>query len=170
MDVSGKAGERGTWGAYVVGHYDQKDLDRAGTADADSADLTSWAAQAGARISSGRLTLHGNAWVGRAMGHHFGNIIQFRDVQGWGAWAQAGLNLTNRLSVWGFIGTDDPDDTDENGVALERTRSMQVVPMVRLQFEQLAFGAEWLHSKTDWTAAPTERTGNQLIFSTVYNF
>lgn len=169
LDFTGKAGEKGTWGAYLVGHYDSKDLDRAGV-DTTTADLSSWAGEVGARYASGRFTLHGNAYIGKAMGHHFGNIIQFRDVQGWGAWAQAGYNVSDHWSVWGFAGTDDPDDTDEDGVALERTGSMQLVPMLRFQSGQLAFGLEWLHSKTDWTAAPQERTGNQIIFSTVYNF
>ena len=59
---------------------------------------------------------------------------------------------------------------DERGVRLERTGSLQIVPMIRLQLGQLLFGAEWLHSSTDWSAAPIERTGNQLIFSTMYNF
>jgi hypothetical protein len=170
LDVSGKAGDAGTWGLYLVGHYDTKDLDRAGVTTADSASLTSWAAQGGARVVTRRLTLHGNAYYGRAMGHHFAHIIQFRDVKGWGAWAQAGLNVGEHWSVWGFAGTDDPEDVDENGVALERTRSIQLVPMLRLQLGQLFFGAEWLHSRTDWTAAPAERKGNQLIFSTMYNF
>ena len=170
IDVSGKIDETSTWSTYVVGHYDSKDLDRAGVTTADSAELTSWAAEAGVRVVVSRFTLHGNAYVGQAMGHHFGNIIQFRDVQGWGAWGQLGVNLGDHWSIWGFIGTDDPDDTDERGVALDRTRSLQIVPMLRLQLGQLYFGAEWLHSRTDWTVAPTERRGNQLIFSTMYNF
>ncbi|HEY0671687.1 MAG TPA: hypothetical protein VGD27_05445 [Longimicrobiales bacterium] len=169
LDFTGRAGSNATWGAYVVGHYDTKDLDRAGV-DTTSAELTSWAAEAGARIVAGRLTLHGNAWLGQAMGHHFGNIIQFRDVEGWGAWAQAGFNFTPRWSLWGFVGTDDPDDTDEAGLPLDRTGSLQIVPMLRFQAGQLAFGLEWLHSRTDWTALPTEREGNQIIFSSVYNF
>jgi hypothetical protein len=170
LDVTGRVGEEGTWGAYLVGHYDTKDLDGAGVADAAVDDLTSWAAEAGARYARGALTLHGNAWIGQAMGHHFGNIIQFRDVKGWGGWVQAGVNLTNRLSVWGYAGTDDPDDEDEAAAPLERQRSVLFVPMVRLQFPQLAFGLEWMHSRTDWAAAPTERSGNQVIFSGVYTF
>src|SRR5690606_8098399 len=112
VDLAGRVGPDGTWGAYLVGHDDSKDLDGAGV-DGDVDDLASWAGEAGARVARGRLTVHGNAWLGQAMGHHFGNIIQFRDVGGWGAWAQAGLNLTERWSVWGFAGTDDPDDEDE---------------------------------------------------------
>ena len=170
LDISGKAGDKGTWSTYVVGHFDSKDLDRAGIDTASAGSVDSWAAEGGARLVSGPFTLHGNAYIGTAMGHHFGNIIQFRDVQGWGAWAQAGVNVGEHWSVWGFIGTDDPDDVDERGLPLERTRSLQIVPMLRLQLGQLYFGAEWLHSRTNWSAAPTERKGNQLIFSTMYNF
>lgn len=170
VDLAGRVGADGTWGAYVVGHYDSKDLDGAGVDDDAIDDLASWAAEGGARVALGRLTVHGNAWLGQAMGHHFGNIIQFRDVGGWGAWAQAGVNLTERWSVWGYAGTDDPDDEDEDGVPLERQRSVQLVPMVRYQLPQLAFGLEWLHSRTDWFEAPVERRGNQVIFSGVYTF
>ena len=169
FDLTGKVGEKGSWGAYLVGHYDSKDLSRAGVA-VDSVDLSSWALEAGARVASGRLTLHGNAYLGRAMGHHFGNIIQFRDVDGWGAWLQAGVNLSQHWSSWGFAGTDDPDDSDDAGLPLDRTSSVQLVPMLRFQAGPLAFGLEWLHSKTDWSTDPTERTGNQIIFSTVFNF
>jgi hypothetical protein len=104
------------------------------------------------------------------MGHQFGNIIQFRAVEGWGAWAQAGLDLTSRWSVWAFAGTDDPDDTDSAGLPLERTNSVQLVPMLRYQTGPLALGLEWLHSRTEWSAAPVERTGNQFILSALYAF
>ncbi|HEX6309630.1 MAG TPA: hypothetical protein VFZ69_15755 [Longimicrobiales bacterium] len=169
LDLTGRLAD-GSWGAYVAGHYDQKDMDGAGADDDAVDDLESWAAELGARVALGRLTVHGNAWLGRAMGHHFGNIIQFRDVEGWGAWAQAGFNLTPRWSVWGFAGTDDPDNVDEAGAALERRRSVQYAPMLRYQLEQLAFGLEWLHSRTNWLATPTLREGNQIILSAVYTF
>src|SRR5690606_3467845 len=107
--------------------------------------------------ASRRFTLHGNAWLGQAMGHHFAHIVQFRDVRGWGAWAQAGVNLTSTWSIWAFAGTDDPDDEDEDDVPLERQRSIQLMPMIRWQANQLAFGLEWLHSRTDWAVAPEER-------------
>jgi hypothetical protein len=177
LDFTGRVGSSGTWGIYSVGHYDRKDLNRAGADNADIDDLTSWALEGGARVVSGRLTLHGNAYVGRAMGHHFGNIIQFRDVKGWGAWGQAGVNLSSRWSIWGFAGTDDPDDEDEAGVSLERTGSVQFVPLLRFQAAPLAFGVEWLHSKTDWvvdvglpTQREEQRTGNQLVLSALYSF
>ena len=169
FDLTGSAGNNRSWGAYLVGHWDAKDVDRAGV-DTSAAELTSWVAQLGARLALGRLTLHGNAYTGRAMGHHFGHIIQFRDVEGWGAWAQAGFNITQRWSLWGFIGTDDPDDRDDAGALIDRTRSVQLAPMLRFQAGQLAFGLEWLHSQTDWIALPRGRNGNQVIFSTVFNF
>ncbi len=169
VDVSRRIGENGSVSAYLVGHYDSKDLDRAGV-DTTDTDLASWVAQFGARYSAGRVTLHGNVYTGRAMGHHFAHIIQFRDVKGWGAWAQAGFNLTQRASVWGFIGTDDPEDRDDAGVLIDRTRSVQLVPMLRYQAGQLAFGLEWLHSQTDWVALPRGRNGNQVLFSTLYSF
>jgi hypothetical protein len=177
LDLTGKLGEQGTWGVYGVGHYDRKDLDGAGVDNDAIDDLTSWAAEGGARVVSGRVTLHGNAYVGKAMGHHFGNIIQFRDVKGWGAWGQLGFNLSSQWSVWGFAGTDNPDDEDENGIPLDRTGSIQFVPLLRYQTGPLALGMEWLHSKTDWlvdinlpTQRAEERTGNQLSFSALYSF
>lgn len=169
IDLAGRAGPAATWSAYVAGHYDQKDIDGAGV-DGVADDLASWAGVIGARYAAGRLTVHGNAYLGQAMGHHFAHVVQFRDVRGWGAWMQAGVNLTDTWSIWGFAGTDDPDDEDENGIPLERQRSIQLMPMLRWQANQLAFGLEWMHSRTNWSVAPEERQGNQVIFSGVYNF
>jgi hypothetical protein len=170
LDLGGRIAETGNWALYLAGHYDRKDLDGAGVDFPTTSDLESWAVEAGARLAPTRFTLHGNAYYGRAMGHHFGNIIQFRDVEGWGAWVQAGFNVTSRWSVWGFAGTDDPDDTDDEGLPLARKNSVQLVPMLRYQTGPLAFGLEWLHSKTEWFEAPVQRTGNQIILSALYAF
>lgn len=178
LDFAGKAGRAGTWALYTVGHYDSKDLDRAGTDSARVNNLASWALEAGARLASGRITLHGNAYVGRAMGHQFGNIIQFADVKGWGAWAQLGLNLTPQWSLWGYAGTDNPDDINKlTNKRLERTRSVVFMPLLRYQSGQYALGLEWLHNATDWTVNPgavtqrlETRAGNQLAFSVLYTF
>lgn len=183
LDFSGKAG-RGDWGAYLVGHYDRKDLTGPGVDDDDVAfddDLTSWVAEAGARLARGRLTLHGNAYYGQAMGHHFAHIVQLPDAEitGWGGWVQAGWNLTDTWSLWGFIGTDDPDEDDddlrERGLELDRTQAWLAVPMLRYKRGPYALGLEWLHSETDWRPGALdifeeERTGNQFSLSVVYSF
>lgn len=168
-----------TWSAYVVAHVDQKDsLNAAGD------DLTSWAFQGGYRTTRGPLTVHGNAYVGRGMGHHFGQIIQFGDLGGWGGWAQVGYTLNNRWSVWGYYGTERPteDDindatitvTEANGTtvlapAARRLRSWLFVPMIRYASGPYSIGAEWLHSEVR-LGSGADLAGNQVALSFRYDF
>ena len=174
--ATGAAGSAGTWGIYLVGHWDRKDLNgvRAeGTPEPAENNLDSWAAEAGARIQRGALTVHGNGYVGRAMGHHFAHIIQFGDIGGWGAWAQAGLDVAPRWSLWLYAGTDNPDDEDVTG-ANNRLSSVLLVPMLRYRVGVYQLGVEWLHNRTEYRGATPgatdDRTGNQFLLSARYDF
>jgi hypothetical protein len=185
FDLDGRAGA-GTWGAYVVGHWDRKNLNNVraqGTPEPPSNNLDSWALEGGARFQGGALTLLGNAYTGKAMGHHFGNIIQFGDIKGWGAWAQGGLNLGKEWSVWLYGGMDDPNDDDllassSTATPNDRLKSWLVVPMLRYKLGPYSLGLEWLYNYTEYrtsTGTPpvfgsVDRKGNQIAFSTRYDF
>lgn len=163
LDIAGA-----TWGAYVVGHWDQKEGQGQG-----GADLTSWVGQVGANVTSGGLTLHGNAHYGKAMGHHFAQITQFGDIQGWGAWVQAGYSLTPTWSLWGYAGTEQPDAADVRASGNDRLKSFLLVPMLRYKSGPYSYSLEWLYNNTTYsTGAATEAdlTGNQLAFSVRYDF
>jgi hypothetical protein len=174
LNVDGQI-EGGTWGFYAVGHWDQKDLNNVrpeGAPEPEENDLDSWALQAGARYQSGAFTLHGNAYTGQAMAHHFAHIIQFGDIAGWGAWAQAGIDVTNRWSLWLYGGTDNPDD-EEVGGANDRLGSVLLVPMLRFRLGGYQFGLEWLYNRTEYRlegGSTEDRTGNQFALSARYDF
>lgn len=180
LDFKGKAGTA-PWSLYLVGHYDRKNLlgARPATApDTVSSNLDGWAAEAGARIDAGRLTLMGNAYRARALGQQFASIVQLADIKGWGAWGQAGLVLSPNWSVWGYYGTDDPADDDVRRAFGPggRLTSRLLVPMLRFNAGPYNLGLEWLHSrvKTATTALPATGTdvlnGNQVIFSVLLNY
>jgi hypothetical protein len=170
------------WSAYVVAHVDSKDsIDAAGTK------LTSWAFEGGFSTTRGDLSIQGNAHVGRGMGHQFAQIVQFGDIGGWGAWAQVGYNLNPKWSVWGFYGTERPNESDigdatktvteSNGttvlaLAARRFSSWLFVPMIRYKSGPYALGLEWLHNDTQVgpDANNKTRSGNQALLSARYDF
>lgn len=163
-----------SWMAYVTGHWDKKDLNGVrpkGTPEPASNDITSWALSTGGRIQSGGLTLQGSGFVGNAMGHHFGHIVQFGDIRGWGAWGQAGFQLAPRWSLWIFAGTDDPDDADLPATDA-RLQSLLVVPMLQYKSGPFATGFEWLWNRTTVRTASGERdkTGSALLYSVRVDF
>jgi hypothetical protein len=166
----------GTWGAYLVGHWDRKDLNgvrNEGSPEPPENNLDSWAVEGGMRLQSGAITLHGNAYTGKAMGHQFAHVIQFGDIEGWGAWAQAGIDFTRHWSVWLYYGTDDPDDEDVRAATADRLSSWLFVPMLRYRAGPYSLGLEWLHNKTDYAlgpAASAERAGNQIALSARFDF
>ena len=166
----------GSWGAYVVGHWDRKDLNGVrvdGAPEPPDNDLDSWAMQGGLRVQSGAITLHGNVYRGQAMGHHFAHVIQFGDIEGWGAWAQAGIDLTRHVGLWFYYGTDNPDDEDVRASGADRLNSWVVSPMLRFKAGPYSLGVEWLHNRTDYSISPTlttERKGNQIALSTRFDF
>ena len=166
----------GTWGLYTAGHWDRKDLNGVrdeGAPEPPENDLESWAVEGGARLESGVITLHGNAYRGKAMGHHFAHVIQFGDIEGWGAWAQLGIDFTRRWGLWFYYGTDDPDDEDVRAATAERLSSWLFVPMIRYRAGPYSLGLEWLHNRTDYVVGPAtsvERSGNQVALSARFDF
>jgi hypothetical protein len=165
----------GSWGTYLVGHWDRKDLNGVrteGTPEPPENNLDSWAIEGGLRVQSGIITLHGNAYTGKAMGHHFAHVIQFGDVEGWGAWAQVGIDVTRHWGLWAYYGIDNPDDDDVRVSANDRLASWLFVPMLRFRSGPYSLGLEWLHNTTDYSLGgiSTERKGNQVLFSTRFDF
>ena len=174
LNIDGKI-DPGTWGAYVVAHWDEKDLNNvrpSGSPEPAENNLSSTAFEAGARLQTGALTLHGNAYTGKAMGHHFGHIVQFGDIAGWGAWGQAGFELTPRWSLWLYYGMDNPDDDDLSATG-DRQSSTLLVPMIRFKVGPYSTGLEVMQSKVDYRTASggtEERSGTSVLYSVRYDF
>jgi hypothetical protein len=164
------------WAGYIVGHIDQKDI--AGP------DLTSRALEVGVTTTRGDLAIAANGYYGKAMGHQFAQIVQFGDIKGWGAWAQLGYTLNPKWSIWGFFGTERPDQaditnnavTEADGTAIalaaRRFSSWLVVPMVRYKSGPYALGLEWLHNEVQVgpDANNKLRSGNQVALSARFDF
>lgn len=170
------AGERGSpqvegrldfgtakWNFYAVGHVDSKDsINTAGD------NLTSYDVEGGFSTTQGDLFLQGNAHYGRGMGHHFAQIVQFGDIQGWGIWGQLGYTLNPKWTVWGYYGTENPDDADVLASGNTRLRSWLTTAMLRYKVGPYSLGLEWLHNETalpaDWLS------GNQVLLSARFDF
>jgi hypothetical protein len=163
------------WSGYLVAHTDTKAT--------PGKDLASYMVELGANTTRGDLSLQGNAWIGKGMAHHIAQIVQFGDIKGWGAWAQVGYTLNPKWSVWGFYGTDRPDSanlaanpiTDATNVAIplanRRFSSWTFAPMIRYKpAGPYSVGLEWLHNEVQVGVLGKLRTGNQVAFSTRYDF
>jgi hypothetical protein len=173
LNISGQTAT-GTWGAYVVGHFDQKDFETAGVAPPPGVDntLSSWAFQAGARLAIAPVTLHGNFYTGQAMGHHFGHFIQFGDISGWGGWGQVGVNLAPRWSIWTMVGFEsaDEDDVALAAPATARHQGLLIMPMLRFQAGPYSLGLELFHNRIDRVGIEDTLVGNQIAFSVMLSF
>ncbi len=164
------------WAGYIVGHVDTKDV--AGP------DLTSRMVEVGVSTTRGDVSIAANGYYGKAMGHQFAQIVQFGDIKGWGAWAQVGYNLNPRWSLWGFYGTERPNEaditnnavTDAAGaaiaVAARRFSSWLFVPMLRYKSGPYALGLEWLHNDVQVGPSANDkiRSGNQVLLSARLDF
>jgi hypothetical protein len=153
VDLASSARGATKWSLYLAGHYDEKNLRRDGTESV----LTGHAVAGGGRVDHGRLTLHGNAYTGRAIGQQMGQLTQFGDIAGGGGWVQAGAKLGRGWSVWTFAGQDDPDDDDVFDQVAGDARLRNRIGALAAQFSagDYTAGVQWLTATAAGTAAPT---------------
>ncbi len=170
-NVGGKAGDSGTWSAYIVGHYDEKDLSGAG-ASTPNDKLTGSAIEIGAKFQFGPLLIQGNGYTGHSIGQNFGMITQFGKIQGQGGWAQIGFDVTKNWGIFAFAGIDNPKDSDVIRAlgAAGRLKNIMYAGMLRWKCGPLAFGFEYMHDQLTTAAVAPKVTGTQLALSTLYNF
>lgn len=163
--------EAKNWSLYAAGHYDQKDLSGAGAEKPDDS-LDGTAIEVGAKWRAGAFSVQGNAYQGTAVAHIFGNITQFGDVSGWGAWTQLGYDFNKRWTGYVYYGVDDPDDEDvfESIGAAGRTHNEMYVLSLMYNVGRYGFNVEWLHDTLESGLAATETDGNQIAASVIYKF
>ena len=171
FNLGGKAGDHGTWSAYVVGHIDEKDLSGAG-ASAVNDKLTGSAIEIGAKFQLGPVLLQGNGYTGHSIGQQFGMITQFGKIQGQGGWAQIGFDLTKNWGIFGFWGIDDPknDDVLHAVGAAGRMENKMYAGMLRWKCGPLAFGFEFMYDELKTGILEVKTHGTQLALSGLYNF
>ena len=164
------------WNGYVVYHVDNKDVNGVGVTGGE---LNGWAFETGHNITSGKLTLHGNYYFGHNLGQQFGHITQGAGsnaaaaqqgkIQGWGAWAQAGYDLTPHWGLWFYYGMDQPDASKflaDNGVALLRRLNHDTDALIRFRAGRYALGLEYFRAVTRWSTGI--RTADQYALSVLY--
>jgi outer membrane protein OmpA-like peptidoglycan-associated protein len=170
FNLGGKAG-KGSWGLYVVGHWDQKDLSGA-NASLPNDKLDGWIGEFGARYQFGGFLVHGNIYTSDSAGQQFTAITQFGEFKSTGGWIQAGYDFTPNWGVYGFYALDDPDD-DEVLLALgnaARLKNEIFTGMLRWKTGPYSIGLEYLHSDLESGLAKVKTKGNQIILSALYNF
>jgi hypothetical protein len=162
------------WLAYIVAHWDRKDLSGAGsntvpaTTGAPYRDsMDTFATQAGFKTQLGPVLIAANGWYGKNAGNVFGHIFQMQnlngpDITGFGAWGQLGIGLTKNLSLWGFGGIDKPDEKQVRAagstLALAGTtvaRNVQVMTQLAYTDGPVQVGVEFMYVMTTALYLPT---------------
>jgi hypothetical protein len=182
IDVEGKAGTS-AWNAYVVGHYDRKDLsDATGRGDTLDESLDGYGGQLGAKLTAGPLLVQGNVYYAHAMGQQLMHITQFGDIAGWGAWAQVGYDITPNWGVFAFYGVDNPNNDDVRDAiaitaetaagSLPRLMNMQASAMVRYKVGPYQLGVEYLWDQLDYQdlMGTNDVAASQISTSAMYSF
>lgn len=173
LNLSSKISKTTSFKAYVVGHYDKKNL--AGVNAPTSIDLIGTAFEFGASLKSGGFLIHGNVYSGTNIGQQFGEITQIqhvnKDLSSVGLWVQVGYNFTKNWGVYGFYGLENVDKAQAKAIFPNPRLSQNLLDfMLRYKTGPFAYGVELLQSKL--TYGPTEKTasGTQVAFSTLYKF
>ena len=170
FNLGGKAG-KGSWGLYVVGHWDQKDLSGA-NASLPNDKLDGWIGEFGARYQFGGFLIHGNIYTSDSAGHQFTGITQFGEFKSTGGWIQAGYDFTPNWGVYGFYALDDPDDDEVLSAVgnAARLKNEIFTGMLRWKTGPYSLGLEYLHADLESGFAKTTTKGSQIILSALYNF
>lgn len=183
IKLDGKTGEA-SWMAYLVGHYDQKDLSGwnaqspAGTDDK----LTGYAAEVGGKFTLAPVTFAANVYTGKAIGQLLGQALQFGDVASVAGWAQAGFFVSKEMSFWLGYGMDKPNETDIDtklAATARRKQNQVITAMARYGSGNYSLAAEYFRTTTKTATyaaggttplAEADLTGQQVIVSAMYAF
>jgi hypothetical protein len=182
---------------YLVGHWNQVDRNgvdnnKPGVRAALGDTQTIVAGSVGVKVTAGPLTVQGQGYVGKNLAEFTAALGQFvrtqdRDLHEWGAWGQAGYNLTPEFSAWAFLGTCHPnygevEDLAGAGAFTRASAKLQNVTtaaMLRYMEGGYALALEYVHMRTKYLVPPAASAarspngvlnGNQLMFSGMYFF
>lgn len=158
-----------SWSAYVVGHVDSKDTSAVGV---QTDNISGSGVEVGGNVTSGKLTIHGNAYTGKNMGQQFAHITQqvtaAGEIKGSGAWVQGGYELTPHFGAWLFYGLDDPDEANSPGlIGNFRSKNEDVSGMLRFRAGRYALGLEYFQANTTW-ATTGKQKATQIALSVQY--
>ncbi len=163
---------------WLSGHWQTIDRNGPGViaVPTPNTDMQTILGTVGTKFNLGPVALSGSAWYGKNAGPLLGNIIQFTpltyqgNIFGYGAWGQAGVNVTKSLSAWFTYGIDHPQYADIFATGNFRMRNQNMVGMVRWQEGGFMMGMEWLYTRTTDSRFADPLTGNQISLSANYYF
>lgn len=165
LNVSRKF-DKVNWFGYVAYHIDWKRPTGTGVAGSN---ITDWGGETGQNVTVGSFTLHGNFYTGKGLGTQFGAIAQTQpQIHSWGAWAQAGYDLTSHWSIFADYGMDQPDYArfaTETGTVLARQLSHIVAGMLRFRAGRYAVSLEEFRAVTRYSTGI--RSADQYALSTL---
>jgi hypothetical protein len=155
-----------SWSAYVVGHLSWQDTTAVGVAGDN---LQGSGVEVGGNVTANKLTIHGNAYTGKAMGQQFAHITQQGNVKGSGAWVQGGYDFTPHWGAWLFYGLDDPKEgADSPGLTGNfRAKNEDVSGMVRFRAGRYQVGLEYFQANTTWATSGKQKA-TQVALSAMY--
>ena len=155
-----------SWSAYVVGHLSWQDTTAVGTAGDN---LQGSGVEVGGNVTANKLTIHGNAYTGKAMGQQFAHITQQGNVKGSGAWVQGGYDFTSHWGAWLFYGLDDPKEgADSPGLTGNfRAKNEDVSGMLRFRAGRYQVGLEYFKANTTWATSGKQKA-TQVALSVMY--
>src|ERR1041385_5349170 len=158
-----------SWSGYIVGHVDWKDTSAVGV---QSPNVTGSALEGGANVTSGKFTIHGNAYTGKNIGQQFGHITQqisaAGTIKGWGGWVQGGYEFTPHWGAWLFYGIDDPNESKSPGLTGNfRSKNQDLSGMLRFRAGRYQLGVEYFRANTTW-ATSGKQHANQVALSVMY--
>ena len=160
--------------AYVVGHYDSKNLN--GINAPTTSSLTGTAGEFGASVNTNGFLLQGNVYTGKNIGQQFGQITQIQavnsDLSSTGGWAQIGYAFPSGWGIYGFYGTESVDKAQAlaaigNGA---RLKNNLFDFMLRYETGPFGMGLEYLQSTLTYGPAESTTTGKQIALSAIYHF
>lgn len=162
------------WSAYIVGHFDKKNMAPVNVVASDST-LTGLAAEFGAKYHTGGFLVQGNFYTGKNIGQEFGQMTQVQsiihDLRSYGGWLQVGYDV-KKFGVYVFYGAEKVNH-DDALACFDSPRTKQQLYNFMLKYDlsrQTSVGVEWLHSHVTYGAADTDIQGSQMSFSVLYKF
>lgn len=171
------------WQVHLVGHWDVKDMSGIGfdavPPMADS--LTTMVVEGGFKLTLGPVLVAANAWYGKNAGGLFGHMVQMQapglgDVSGFGAWGQVGVSFTKNIALWGFFGTDIPDEAEAIAARFFFLKNTQLSGMLSYVDGPVALTLEYLRTNTDTAAIAAAMipantvAANQIAITAAYFF
>jgi hypothetical protein len=134
-----------------------------------------WLVAAEAKFVFGPVTLQGEGWTGAGIGENFLRYDLDLDEDGapadaWGAWGDITYQLTDRMTITGGYGIDNPENGDIetfNDRRFTKNEQFYLNTWYSLS-EPLRVGAEWIHLDTE--RGDSTHSGNRFTVSMSYCF